>query len=419
MSEDTDPSPPTKPGSNHFSKIVFVAIGLAVSAIGVGVWSWSSSGTDPRQSLLKARELAAQCKQSQVARQWSRMEQLAVEWARLQPEQLEPWIKAADAARQQGKLDRVADYLAKAPENCPIDVLYILSQLQLEELHQPKQAVATIERTLRRFPADAESHLRLMFLYTMTCQRDKVFDQAQKCIGSGSPPPAAFAYLLAARWLLFSNGYPLNQTWLKTDPTESQYEIAAHIHLFASDQLKEMAAQSGASITPTEFYEQLLDKVLAKYPGQAELVFTKLRFRCESGDAETVAKLLDAVAHDQTDDGRYWHYKGWYYAALEQWDQATAAYEKAIALDPFDWLTRHEYAAVLRRTAKIDAAAKMQRTAALGKEIYQTIRYARALEELTLEQYSQMINYIRECGDQRTADRLQQCLNQASLPRRP
>ncbi len=419
MSEDIDTTPPNKSGSFLLSKTLAVAIVLAVLAIGVGVWIWSSPGTDPRQSLKKARELAALCKQSQVARQWSRMEQLAVEWATLQPEQLEPWIKAADAARQQGKLDRVAQYLAKAPENCPIDVLYILSQLQLEELHQPEQAVETIERTLRRFPADAESHLRLMFLYTMTCQRDKVVAQAQKCIATGAAPPAAFAYLIGAKWLLFSNGYPLNQTWLKKHPTESQYEVAAHIHLFASDQLKEMAGQNAANITPTEFYEQLLDNVLAKHPTHAELIFTKLRFRCESGDADAVARLLEVVANDRTDDGRYWHYKGWYHAALEQWDQATMAYEKAIALDPLDWLTRHEYAVVLRRTAKIDAAAKMQRTAALGKEIYQTIRYARSLEELTLEQYSQMIDYIRECGDQRTADRLQQCLSRASVPRRP
>jgi len=381
---------------------------LTVLLVGLFLLSSLRNGAATEEEITESvAELQESCRQSKASGDWRRLEREAQQWSELQPKRLEPWLLAADAARQQGNIALVAQYLSQTPNDCPIQVLAILGQLQLEELNQPLAAIATYQRILARFPDDLETHLRLLQIYSMTCQREEVIEQARKCIATGNAPPSVFAFLIAARWLVFSNGFDVNNQWLSAGEEKELFEVAAVLHLYVHPELKSMAQKAPLGLqVPTEYFEHQLRQVLKRYPRNPELLVVQLRQLSQRGDVTEVAKILANASAACGEDPRFWYFHGWYHSTMENWESAREAYQRALEIEPFDWLTWSELAMASRRTAGPEAARPLQEIALLGRDVTQVIRMATNMEAIDVEDFEKLADYFEACGDSKLAQQL-------------
>jgi hypothetical protein len=388
--------------------------------------SEENSDPSPTAARLTSREYQHECQRMRGARNWQRLEATAREWSEVEPERLEPWLMAADAAREQGAFERVVKYLQSVPSDAPRDVLVILADLQLHELFRPTEAETTLRTIVDRFPQDVESRLRLIQYYAMTCEREKLIEQTLQCMTADSPPLEVFAHHFAARWLLLSNGYEVNQQWLnsveQSGIRDSQpgevFAVAAVVHLFSHPDLKLMAEASGEQgLVPTEYYEAQVDRLLQRYPENHELFATKLKLRSYAGDVPTVAELLAKVPPATAEDPRFWYFAGWLYAAVDKLPQAIESLEKGLRIDPLDWLAWNELAQVTRRLHGAESAKTLQNRANQGKQLYEAIRSAPHMSALGLETYRELAKYMDACGEETLADRLQTALARVPMRR--
>ncbi len=355
----------------------------------------------------QAAALAEDCQRLKARSDWRRLEQAAQQWGELQPKRLEPWLMAADAARRQGDVKSVAHYLSLTPDDCPIEVLTILGQLQLEELNEPLAAVDTFKRTLTRYPHDLETHMRLLQFYSMTCQRELVIEQARQCIASGRAPPAVFAFLFAARWLVYSNGYDINNQWMRSGENDELFEAAATVHLFVHPELKKMAQAARSDLQiPTDYFEYRLREALNRYPKNRELLAVQLRQLAQRGDVSGVATILAEASNECGNDPRFWYFHGWYHSAKGNWDQARQAYQRALDIDPYDWLTWNELATLARQTEGLEAAQPLLEIALLGRDVTNAVRMAENMDSIPKEEFENLAKYLVLCGDAALAEQL-------------
>lgn len=360
--------------------------------------------------------LAVACQQAKLEGNWPQLELLARELAIWQPNQSEPWLLAADAAKQMGNPQRAADYLSNLPDTAPIEAFYELMRLQMEVLNQPLSSVETCKRTLRAYPEDSQSHQRLLSFYAMTCQREALVQEARRAILVGSESLATYAYLVGAKWLTFANGYAVNNKWLENDPNNEMFAVASVIHLIAHREEIVPNHQSGVegAQVPMERYEQLVTELGERYPKNVELLACRCQLLCQAGQIADVAQVLSQAPPETKDDSRFWRFKGFFHAAREQWPEAKAAYERALQLWPFDWMSRHELAIVLRRSSSFDDATKMQQLATLGKEVMGDILHAPRLDISSRKTFERISEYLQLCGDPETAESLRHRLERAS-----
>ncbi len=344
-------------------------------------------------------ELRRSCDQAVRASDWPSVERIARQWAVLEPNSVRPWTMAASASRAMGDLKGCADYLAQLPDAAPVEAFHELSLLQMEALVQPLAARQTCERTLRIYPGDNESSLRLMFIDTMLCQRDKVSGEAKRAIRAGADLRATYAYLFTANWITFSNGAKLNRFWLEKDPQNEVFQIAAVAHeIHDRDSSTPNAETTNADASSFNQHTQLYE-LLERYPHSIELRMIALSKHLQAGQVAEVGELLDVQSEDFLSDGRYWRFRGWYLAAQEQWPEATAAYQRALEIYPFDFSSQNELAGILRRIQGIEASQDMQAKANLGIELQLTFLGAANFEAVSQADYQRLADYLELCGE--------------------
>lgn len=342
---------------------------------------------------------------------WPEMELAARAWAEKAPLQFGPWDAASRAAMQLGQPDLAAEYLARMPNDAPVEAYHTLGQLQAETLLLPFDAEETLLRTLKQYPEDTESHLRLMFLYTMTCQRNKAVAEAERAIGVGSDISGTYAYLFAAPWVTYTNGYAMCQSWLQYSPDSEALHVASAIHLLSHPQLQSMALESGLSDSPSEFYEAVIQKLRERYPQNTELLAAELDALCKAGDTEEVAKRLTSAPESTKTDSRFWRAKGWYNAATDDIPAATEAFETALDLQPLDWQTRQQLAQILRQSGQTEQTAEQLELATLGKTLADGIRNSSRIDQLKPESLlSDLATFFSKVGLTEHADKLSSLL---------
>jgi uncharacterized protein HemY len=386
----------------------FVVAGLGAIAL-LAIWLNSNQRwvAGQRQELLVACELA------RSRGDWIELEKLARQWAILEPERVEPWSLAAAAARGMGELESCAAYLSNLPDSAPAEAFHELSLLQLDVLQDPQAALATLERIIKLYPQDVTASLRMMSIDAMLCQRHRVRDEALQAISQKRDALATYAYLLSWPWLTFNNGYALNQQWLAAHPqAEELFGIAAAAHLlFGRDEAMsqgEVASQLGV---PQDLdRRKLLENLLREYPASPELLNLKLSRLMQAGDAEELGAFLEELPKGLEKDHRFWRYRGWYHTAVQQWELAQQAYERALELCPTDWTSQNELAVILRRTQGIDEAARIQLLGREGIEIGNRILAAPNLQALPQEDYRKIADYLEQCGMVEVAGRLRRLL---------
>ncbi len=390
----TNGGKPTGKPRRRFWSIVSLGLAL-ILLLGGGLLAYRTSLSN------SIAELRNSCERARRSGDWPEMERLARQWASLEPGRVTPWTMAAAAARAMGELEQCAQYLAQLPDTAPVEAFHELSLLQMETLVQPLAARDTCQRAIKQYPTDNESSLRLLFIYAMMCDRDALVAEAERAIRSGSDSRVTYAYWVSAKWLTFSNGDDINRFWMEKDPDNEVFEVAAAAHLLFNRDLAGTATQTDAGQmqrqSATENQERL-ESLLARYPKNKELLAVALSNLIQVGDVDKFAELLSTAPPETANDNRFWRFKGWYHAAIEEWGEAAKAYEKALQLCPVDFASQNELASVLRRTQGIDAAKETQNKATLGTEVALSILRAANFESMPASDYQKMADYLELCG---------------------
>ncbi|MFN3191733.1 MAG: hypothetical protein ACE361_14575 [Aureliella sp.] len=348
---------------------------------------------------------------------WAEAEAACQEWATIRPNEREAWEMASDMAIERGDFKTAEAYLLQLPEDAPAESLQKLGYLQMEGLKDPLAAKATCDETIRRYPSDSETHERLLYYYIMSGQRNQIRTEVDRAMANNADSLASYAYLFAAKWLTFTNGYETNQVWLQLYPDNELFQVASVLHLPSyafTDVLAKEAHPEEEAPKPLAYIAERVRELRQDFPSNIELLAAETRELCRAGEASEVAMRLTSMPDAAKRDNRFWRFNGWYHSTKEDWDAAKAAYRTALQLEPFDWSTRLELAQAIRASEGVAAAEPVQELAMKGQRLMSAIQKCpdiRRLEPVSL--YEELEEYFRACGDPETADQLSECMQRS------
>jgi tetratricopeptide (TPR) repeat protein len=403
-SEKRDLTPSKAGGSKRrFSNRTLII--LLILMLPLGYLSYRST------VVYRLRSMAFEVAELRSAGKWRTVEPLAVKWGQADPTAAEPWLIAAEAAEQLGSPDRMAQYLERLPPDDPRtpDLLLELATIYFGPLNKPLQGVVACEKAIELAPEHREARRRLLFYYGITMQREKIVRAAREAIEVGADSQETYVYLMGANWLSFSNAYELNGKWLKSGGDDEVFGIAEALHWRgATKNDPKIAALPEVDRERIRKAEQveMLNKYFERYPQNTELLAFFLEESSVRGDVEEVEKLLGAVPSSAANDNRFWQYKGWYHAALAEWDEAEKCYRKAMELHPYAWRSQFELADVLRKSGRLDEVERLASLSLEGKDLQKTILQLPDVQSVPMNVFARMQDYSSRCGDSEVAKRM-------------
>jgi tetratricopeptide (TPR) repeat protein len=424
---------------------VVVAAAIILPIAGAGGWLGLRMLSQWRH-----QQYADQCRQYLKMQDWKRLEEVADIWCRYDPKNAEALIYAAEAAQQQKNYEGAVALLNRIPDDDSRAVAALLARTNLlfGSLNDPIEGAATCERILRIDPSAAEPRQRLIFYYAMTLQRSLMEHHIREAIRLGVDTPEDYVYLIGKDWLVFTNGAELNHHWLESHPDCEPMIVARALHLILTGKSSETgtyiepavkirlrnkmpsgeSAETSAAGTEdlggqldigamqddshTHFLERIYDfdivmaGYLEKYPRNVELLCYFLAKSSTHGDQERVAELLGQAPPEAVSDNRFWRYKGWLHAERGELREAEEALQQALQLHPYDYISRHYLADVLRRSDRFEDVEYVEGLSTEGSELRRILIEMPNAREVPAGVLNRMAYYARFCGDEDVADAL-------------
>ncbi len=400
---------------------------LLTSGIVVVVWFVATQGY--RRWVDQRRDAVWKtCRTAREAKRWEDLELTALNWAAWDDHSAEPFLFAAEAAVARQALDRAAAHLDNIPDDSPKAVAALLHRVDMlfGDLARPREAAATCERILAIDPTCGPALRRLIFFCAVTLQRTRVAALARQAIAVGADIPETYIYLIGSDWLTLSNTKDVNEQWLARrsrdeapehhdHDDEELFLVAATMGDLSTHGVEESPEQSVASeASPATSNRNdsrharsaRLRDLFERFPTNPELLAYFLQLASTAGDIPEVARLLATVPSGRRDDNRFWRFKGWLHAASDQLEPAEEAYREALARNPFDFASRHQLAAVLRKRGQTDSAVCEAAIAAEGKRLRRAILEQPDVGSIPATTLTRICGFIRECGEAGIADKL-------------
>lgn len=363
----------------------------------------------------RARSLEVACKRAHEAGRYEEEERLARAWMKAAPGAAAPIFFLAEAQLGLGRSRDAAATFATLPDGDPLTIpgLSDRADILFGELSDPREGARTCERILAQDPANVEAHRRACFFSAITLDRRRLAEQARRAIDAGADLPETFVYLLGASWLTLSNTLAVNSHWLERAPDDETFLVAAARGFVSSSGLEDevVSAESPETLVEPE-HDRRMRELLERFPGNRELLAYFLQKASTRGDLPRVTDLLSQVPADAEGDNRFWRFKGWVHEQAGEVEEAEAAHRRALEIDPFDFLTRHQLAGVLRKAGRTDEAAEPARLAAEGRNLRKRILQAPDVRAIPPDILAEMASYARDCGAAGIAERLAQRIAQ-------
>jgi len=121
---------------------------------------------------------------------------------------------------------------------------------------------------------------------------------------------------------------------------------------------------------------------------------------------EEVARLLASAPAEAAGDHRFWRYQGWLHAARGELAEAETAYRNALALNCYDFVSRHQLAGVRRRFRRMEEVKTLEELAAEGKALRRDVLRLERVDRVPRSVLQRMAEYARKCGDHAVAGKL-------------
>jgi tetratricopeptide (TPR) repeat protein len=388
---------PRIPGGRRVLVVVGLIILVAVAAFVV--------------QRIVSRSLAASCAEARRAGDWGRLEHLAQRWRWWERGAALPLLYLAEAAHEAGRDDQASDFLGQLPDRDPRTPAALVerSTLLFGPLNRPLEGAETLERALALDPKLVMARQRLIYFYAFTLQRKKMVDHCHEAMHYDSDLPETYVYLVGQDWLSFANAYDENTKWLRSSPDEELFLVARAIYRISSqglDVTEDPRVTGPRDETGNLRHEKLLATYRERFPQNLEVLAYLLERSRANGDMDAMAKLLTEAPAAAADDNRFWKYKGWLHATLGELAEAKECYEKALSLNCFDHVSRHQLAGVARRFQRMDDVQVLEETSRLGWALRREVLQLQSVDKVSPATLQRIAEYAKRCGDYSVAGKL-------------
>lgn len=386
----------TRGGTQRWFRALFLILVLGALLVpGVNWWNGQ-----------RLEALAAQCREAVRAERWDTAQPLAERWARLAPADADAWLNLAEVAKARGDMAATAECLGRIPVT---DSRYLSSQmlrgdLLLDGLKRPDQAVEVWKAMLAVSPHASVAHQRLLYVDSMTLQREAMVLQIRDAIHHRAEPPEAYGYILSAPNLLFTDGYLKVGQWLQANPQDETLRVAQAIFAARSNHSRGMkmfgtkAVQAGDASGVTQ--------CLKDFPDNLELRAFVIEKAIAEADMTALGKLLQHLPPAADRDSRFWRYIGTFRDSQRRPEEAAEAFHQSIRLHPMDWKSHHELGTVERVLGHAGLAAKHSALGSRGKQLEREILELPNAAQADVPLLEKLLSYARDCGDQDVVDGL-------------
>ena len=258
----------------------------------------------------KTAEIAAACRKAIRLEHWDEAQSLADQWVRREPKEANAWLSMADVAKAKGDLAATAECLSRVPADDPryLKCQMLRGDLTLDGLRKPIEAVEVWQEMLSVAPNATVAHQRLLYVYSMTLQRQKMVSQIRKAIKNRAEPPEAYGYMLAAPNLLFTDGYLRVGQWVEASPKDENLRVAQAIFAARTAPSRGMKMFGVDAVNPGDDSGVL--QCLKEYPQNLELKAYLIEKAIADDDMTTLAKTLVDLPEGASEDCRFWRYIG-------------------------------------------------------------------------------------------------------------
>ncbi len=397
-------SPPRRWTPLRLGLTALGVVGIALFLVR-GIVGWNEA---------RARRLEAECKRAHESGRYVDEERVAREWMRVAPGAAAPIFFLAEAQLGQGRKREAADTFALLPDGDPLTITGLSDRVDLlfGDLKDPHEAARTCERILAQDPSNVDAHRRLCFYDAVTLKRGKLAAQARRAIETGAELPETYVYLVGSYWLTLSNTLSVNSHWLQAAPDDETFLVAAARGYVSNAGLEADVAGESPDEPVEPEHDRRLRELLERFPGNIELLAYFLQKATTRGDLERVVELLGQAPPEAAGDNRFWRFKGWVHDQGGEGTEAVAAYRKALEIDPFDFVSQHQLAAVLRKSGQTDEAARLTRLAADGRSLRKRVLESPDVRTVPPDILRSMAEYVRGCGEDEIAVRLERRIAQ-------
>ncbi|MBP87242.1 MAG: hypothetical protein CMJ64_11060 [Planctomycetaceae bacterium] len=207
----------------------------------------------------------------------------------------------------------------------------------------------------------------------------------------------------------FANAHDENTRWLEGDPDEEVFLVARAIYRIVSMALDETEDTSKVPMdeaTGIPVHKRQVAEYFEQFPNNIELFAYFLREASTNGDAAEVARLLSTAPPAAAADNRFWRYMGWLHRDNEEWLEAERCYQKALKINPYDYVTQHQLAAVERRLNRPEFVETLGSLARDGQNLRRELLQLPSVTSVPLPMLQRMAIPAAACGDGAIASRL-------------
>jgi tetratricopeptide (TPR) repeat protein len=356
------------------------------------------------------RSLSAACREANQAEDWERLDALAGRWCMLEWDKAAPLIYRAEAANQTGQWEDAVELLGALPDDDPMTPPALLkcSEILYGPLNRAVEGAEALERAIEIDPKYTEARRRLIYFYAFTLQRRRMVDLAYDTIQHDCDQPETYVYLMLQDSLSFSNGYEENTRWFMGDRDEELFLVARAIYRIRARGLDEAGNPEDGPRDEegTPYHRTIVAEYFERFPDNLELLAYFLQLSSTAGDVDEVGRLLARAPQQAADDNRFWRYMGWLHMARGELHHAQESYEKALSLNPYDHISRHQLASVERRQKRPERVEALEQMAREGKAVRREILQLESVDKVPPRLLGRMAVYAEACGDDIVASQL-------------
>lgn len=359
----------------------------------------------------RIRWLAVSCQEAFRANDLERVEDLAERWHGWQPHKAAPLVYLAEVANQAQQHERAIELLDQLPDDDRMTPAALLerSSMLFGPLNRPIEGAETLERLLKLAPKHVEARRRLVYFYAFTLQRQKMVRHAYEAIAHDCDLPETYVYLMLRDSLSFGNAYDQNTTWSRGAPDEELFLVARAIYRIRGRALDDsIDAQTDGPPDPdgTPYHRKVIAEHFQRFPHNLELTAYYVDRSIANGNAEEAARLLSGAPPEAADDNRFWRFRGWLHSVLGELAEAEDCYQKALSLNAYDHLARHQLASVVRRMRRLDRVKPLEDLSFEGKALRSQLYKLPTVDKVPVPLMRRMADYAQKCGDFVVAQKL-------------
>lgn len=368
-----------------------IVIAVVVFATGVSIVFLSLRGRS-------ADSYEQECRQLADSEQWEQLIHAAQDWLDTHADSDEALIYLAEGQFQSGQPEKAIENLLRIPGRSPKSYAALITacNLQFGPVNRPLDGVETLKIMAVQKPSSVTVRRRLIFFYAVTFQRRAMLDAIYDAIAHRSEPSDAYAYLLIADHLSFTNGFSKNSEWLESDPESELFQVARMVHLIRNVSV----AENPAVREKLPDYLKTFEEMRRRYPQNLTLLEAALERAIDDYDVERVEALVADIPPN-TDDSVLLRQMAWLRFQQEKFEAAKELLEDSLAQHRLDWHTWHELAACRRRLGDADGAAKASEIAIQGKALRKSVMQLDDTTGLSREMLQEIAEYAENCGEWR------------------